>query len=323
MTDYLFSKVSLRLTSIVLIISFLVGYSIESSKKRQQLATDAKKVANVVSNAVDYVSALSIYLGETIARDEKYDDYEFIYNLFKETAYNQDSIGETLSWAMFNWGDEKHRLVVRTVDGVQLTPINLIDRSYTWRSKYERWKLQFAKPDYGRVSKTWVLPAALGISNPSDQFMGSIITGINLRTLLRKTESVVNSGNAFIIANRDAFNQDQDKIILASSNTPKISQDYKKLPEIVDNFRDWMNSSGTMESKINSGRYSFTYYYLIQDHPLVVMTGYNRLSFWSSIISSTAKIFIVLFVICMLTREKRKKDKTKKMLKIARKARKL
>ena len=288
---------------LILAIAFIVSYSLENTRTRHQLVSDARKLNAVISEPIDYVNALSMYMGKKISDNNKYEDLKYIDALFKETLIYRGSTNKSISWPMFSWGDKKHRLAVNTMEGISKTKQSLASRGYSWRARYEPWELQFSKPISGMISKTWVLPVALGIANSRDEFKGTIITGINIKEMITRAESVLNSGNSFILVNRDPFNQDMDKIILSSSNAPHFSQDYKRIPRIVEKCRDWMEQSGTMAQYIKAGRYKYTYYSMISGHPLVIFVGFNRITFWVNVLSAMVNYTIFAMAILLLGRE--------------------
>jgi hypothetical protein len=259
-----------------------------------------------MSEAIDYVSSLGTYLGRQVSDNNRYEDWNYINKLFKETISLQGASSNVSSWAMFSWGDKKHNLMVNTMTGISKNPLeSLVDRNYTWRAKYEPWTLQFSRPIYGFVSKTWILPAAIGISNIRDEFKGSVIVGINIKTLLSRAENSVRSGNAFILANRDTYNQDENKIIFVSSNSPKSSESYIKLSAMVDKYKDWMDHSGSMMKNITAGRFKYTYYQIIEGYPLIILVGFNRLEFWGNVLFLTAQMTIILMLLVVLWQEKK------------------
>lgn len=300
-------RFSAKLITITLVVSFFISYLAENIKKRHQLSSDASRLNTVISEAINHVNSIGTYLGRKIADNDKYEDWQYIYNLFKETASLQISSDNISSWAIFSWGDSEHRLKVNTVSGISKNPESLIDRNYTWRAKYEPWTMQFSKPVYGIVSKTWILPSAIGVSNIRDEFKGSVITGINIKALLNKSESSLRSNNAFILANRDAFNKDGDKIILSSSNSPKSDTNYIELSTMVEKYKDWMNQSGTMQTSFTAGRFKYSYYQMIEGYPLIIFVGFNRLEFWGNVALLTAQMTIVLMLLSVLWQEKKGK----------------
>ncbi|MES2961571.1 MAG: hypothetical protein V4694_04220 [Pseudomonadota bacterium] len=310
MSDYL-PQISTRLIAVILVTSFFTSYILVKNKTNHQLIVDAGKLHSVISEPIDYVSTLSIHLGKVITDNNKFDDLNFIDNLFKDTIRLQGSSNNVISWSKFSWGDKKHRFSVNTLDGIMKNRESLADRNYTWRSKYEPWVLQFSKPDVGKMSNTLILPVAVGISNSRDEFMGTVISGINIKELLNRSEDVVKSGGSFILANRDSFNQDIDKIVFISANTPHRAKIYKTIPGLVEKCRDWIPPSGAMPTTLKAGRFKYAYYHIIENYPLVIFVGFNRFDFWIDVLLKTPVLALLFWMIFMIgfaiTQEVRKR----------------
>lgn len=298
-----FSKLKIKITATLIIFSFLVSYLIVNVKNNHQLIVDARKLNSAISEPIEWIETLSIHMGKKIAEHDNYDDLRFIDNLFKETLKVQGLSSRIASWSMFSWSNKKHKLAVNTLDGISDNQEDLSDRQYSWRAKYHPWMLQVTKSSRGKLSNTFVIPVAVGVSNSRDTFQGSIISGINAKELLSRAESAISSSNAFLLLNRDAFHSDQDKIVLASANSPYAANDYKKLPALVDLLKDWIDPAGKSPIIINTGRYKFTHYALMDGYQLAILVGFDRVEFWSNVLALWAQIFIGSALICFLARE--------------------
>jgi len=239
-------------------------------------------------------------MGKKIVDHNKYDDLPFIDNLFKETLKMQGLSDRIVSWSMFSWSNRNQKLVVNTLDGIRKEPEDLVQREYTWRARYNPWMLQITKTGRGMLSNTMIIPVAVGISNSRDEFQGAIISGVNAKELLNRAEAVMTSGNAFLVVNRDTFHTDPEKIVIASSNSPHVAKDYSKLSALVSNLKDWMDQSGSTPISIKAGRYKYTQYSLIEGYQLAILVGFNRLEFWTDVISLAMQFFIGGMAICLI-----------------------
>ncbi len=264
---------------------------------------DARKLTSVVSEPFEWIETISIHMGRLIVEGGKTQDLKFIDNLFKETLKMQGVSNRLISWSGFSWGSKNHKLMVNSLDGIRKEPEDLMDRQYTSRTSYTPWSLQITKTGRGMLSNMVIVPVAVGTTNIRDQFQGSIISGINVKELLNRAESVVTSNNAFLVVNRDPYNMESEKIILSSANTPSSSQDYEKISELVEKLRNWVDPAGSLPTSLKAGRYKFSHYRLVEGHQLAVFVGFNRLEFWGNIFALGMQLFVGSLAVCFLVHE--------------------
>ncbi len=286
---------------IIFIISFVINYVIEINVTRHSLLTDSRKINNIVSDNLDYVSTLGTYLGKQIANNNKYNDLYFINNLFKETAKLKVQTDSIMSWGSFSWSDKNNKLSVNTISGVKQDPDNLTERFYIWSARYEPWKLQISKPDYGVITNSHIIPAGIGISSSNDEYKGTIVFGINFKKLISKIESSINSPNAFIVISKNVISKDDsDRIFILSSNSAKYSKNYSKIVEKIEKLKYIEKEAGSLPQSITAGRFKYIYYKAIDEYSLVTLVGYNIVDFWLKIISSTLILGTILTIFFLL-----------------------
>ncbi len=297
------SKIKVKLIVTFFVTSFFTSYFIIEAKQNHQLQVDAKKLDLVISETMDWVSTISSNVGKKIVAHNKYNDLQFINNLLKEVVHNHGFSNRIVSWSMISWGNKNHKLVVNAVEGIKSDPDNLITRRYTSRSSYTPWDLQVNKTDRGLLSNTYVIPVTVGVSDERDQFQGLLISGINAKELLSKAEKSVDSESAFLVINRDIFYVDQDKVVLSSSNTPSMENNYKQISNLVERLKDWVNHDGKTPVSVNIGVYKYNYYRLLEDYQLAIVMGFNRLEFWGRVFALGFQLFIGLMAAYFLIGE--------------------
>ena len=297
------TKIKVKLIAALLVTSFAIGYAIENTRNNHQLMIDARRLNSAISEPIEWIETLSIHMGRKIVEHDNYNDLQFIDNLFKETQRLQGLSNRIVSWSMFSWSNRKHRLMVNTLDGISKNPEDLVERQYTWRSRYNPWMLQITKTGRGMLSNLVIIPVAVGVSNSRDEFQGAIISGINAKELLNTAEAVIHSDNAFLVVNRDTFHSDPDKIMIASSNSPHVAKDYEKLPDLVKNLKDWLDPSGSVPVSITAGRYKYSYYSLIEGYQLAVLVGFDRVKFWENVFALGLQLFVGSMAILFLANE--------------------
>lgn len=296
-------KTKFKIISALLIGTFLVSYSIVNTRKNHQMRVDARKLNSTISEPIEWIETLSIHMGRRIAAHNDYNDLAYIDNLFKETLKLQGLSSRIVSWSMFSWSNRKNKLVVNALDGIRENPEDLGERQYAWRSKYNPWMLQITKTARGMLSNTVIIPVAVGVSNSRDEFQGAIISGINAKEMINRAEAVVNSGNAFLLVNRDTFHSEPEKIVIASANSPHVAADYDKLPALVELLKDWIDPSGQTPITIKAGKYKFSHYSLIEGYQLAVLVGYNYIEFWINVFTLWMELLIGIGLLVFLGRE--------------------
>jgi hypothetical protein len=304
------SKIKVKLIASFLLVSFLISYTIVEARQRHQLKVDSQKLNLVISETLDWVTTISVNVGKKIVAHKNYDDLQFIRTVLKDVVANHGFSERIVSWSMISWGNKNHKLVVNAVEGVKSNPDDLISRRYTSRSSYTPWSLQINKTDHGLLSDTIVIPAVVGVADDRDQFQGLVISGINAKKLLSKAEESIDSKSAFLVINRDVFYTDQEKVVLASSNTPDLESNHKKISYLVDKLKDWISLEEKSPVAINVGVYKYNYYRLMDGYQLAIVMGFNRLEFWGRVFSLGGQLFIGFLATVFLISELRKNKKS-------------
>ncbi len=291
-----------KIFAIILAVSLLISYLIENSKRQNELISDSRKIDGVISENFDYVHTLGVFLGKQIIVNNHAEDVQYIDKLFKDSMRLQGPVDSAIAWSMFSWANKKNKLAVNTVIGINTNLDSLTERPYIWRSRYQPWTLQFSKPDRGIISNSFIMPAAVGITNGRDEYLGTIIAGINIKKLTSRVEAVLKSSNAFIVVSRDEMGNDDTKMFFSSSNTPKIAKDYMKIANIVSKYKEWDDQAGKMSEPILAGRFKFSYYKILEGYPLIIFVGFNQVEFWKNILVLTTHLIILFTLLVVIAR---------------------
>lgn len=84
---------------------------------------------------------------------------------------------------IFSWINKKQLLTVSSNLGVLEKPIDVSDRDYVKKAISEPWKLHIGRPIEGRLSKKWVLPLALGLTDRGGTYIGTVIVSLDTDAL--------------------------------------------------------------------------------------------------------------------------------------------
>ncbi len=78
--------------------------------------------------------------------------------------------------------------------------MDVSDRDYMKKSIMEPWKIQIGRPIEGRVSEKWVLPVALGVTDETGEYIGTILISMDIHELTQEMAAATKkSGVSFAI----------------------------------------------------------------------------------------------------------------------------
>jgi len=85
--------------------------------------------------------------------------------------------------SVLSWVNKSQMLSVSNNLGVLTQPIDVSDRDYVKKSITEPWKVHVGRPIEGRLSRKWVLPLSLGLTDKNGTYLGSVIVALDTQTL--------------------------------------------------------------------------------------------------------------------------------------------
>ncbi len=179
----------LSLATIVLfvLVSFwVIAQSLDDYAQniRNEMETEATRIDRALILEVEHAS----YLLESLGRQILYvgpDRKEDIARLLK--SFESNSSGS----AILAWIDADQMLVVSSNRGVISKPVDVSDRDYLKKSLTAPWKIQIGRRIYGRTSRKWVLPIAIGVNDYTGKYIGTIVISLELSNLKQTLEAAV------------------------------------------------------------------------------------------------------------------------------------
>lgn len=178
----------LSLATIVLfvLVSFwVIAQSLDdyAQNVRNEMETEATRIDRALILEVEHSS----YLIESLGRQILYigpDHKEDIARLLKSFESNS-------SGSIFAWIDADQLLQVSSNRGVMPKPVDVSDRDYLKKSLTAPWKMQIGRRIYGRTSRKWVLPIALGVNDYTGKYIGTIVVSLDLNNLRAKLDEAM------------------------------------------------------------------------------------------------------------------------------------
>jgi signal transduction histidine kinase len=288
----------------------------ENTKNNSRiLKKEASNIEKAISESFNYSNKINSYIGKQIAEHDA-KDLEFILKTFKQTDQIQNKNTQLLSWSSFDWVDKNCFQLVNSKVGIRKNPPNMSARQYCKESPQKPWTLQVSFPVLGNPSESWVVPAATGITDKNNKYLGAVVVGFSLSELSAMVEQRLNDPVSFVV-----LDEDMNLIIQSFDSELEESKNfYKKIDKSL-----FAKKSSFLKEKITDNNVSYLFYQKFDDYPYIVLIGFNKdflkKEFNSSIIpivigfaSITLFFLIILFymfktrILILLDREEKLKN---------------
>ncbi len=204
----LFFKVCVvfMLCEIAILFTTIIQSQRYSTAQNKRIAVTIKennqRLREALKNDIDYVSYQMKFIGKQIQK-EGISNQKSIQKILSYAATDY-KINISTSWNMFSWVDKKGYLTVDGEAGIIPAPKDLSQRDYIPLTIKEPWKLHLGKPVFGAVSKQWIIPAGMGITDENNKYVGSIVFGFEIKSLIAKMKKQLSDNYVkFIIFDKD------------------------------------------------------------------------------------------------------------------------
>jgi signal transduction histidine kinase len=297
-----FALLSAAVLFLLLLISAWVTYSTytkNSERIAEDLGKEAARIERTLASEMDSANHMLLALGKQIAIDQARDLVR-IAQMLKSF----DSKGYI--YAVFTLVSPDEKIVVSSNRGVLDVPVDASDRDYVKRAFAEPWKMHIGRPVEGHVSNRWVVPVAMGLTDYTGKFVGTVVISIDINTLTEQISTLVKrDGISFGIISKTliALTQVSEDKDFVTNNFPA-----KKLMDV--NFA--ANPSGLLaHGSLFWGTGNYAYYRVSSEYPYIILLGYDphysdenvRNILWSRLLQMLMiAVFFVLFLWIMRTR---------------------
>ncbi len=239
------------------------------------------------------------YLLESLARQivqtgvERHEDIARLLSSFYDS--NSPNNNELV------WLNVSQQVIITSGSGVVPKPINASDRDFIKKALVAPWKVHVGRPVQGRVTERWILPLSLGVTDYKGNFIGTIVLNIDIETLTRNLQSVVQrSGVRFAILTK-TLSLLTDSYENAPEDQP-VQQAQQDLANIV--FAN-QRKGIVRHPELFSPSVPFSYYEASSQYPYVIHLTYypreNDDQIVSLLLSRVAQIVLLtLFLLFML-----------------------
>ncbi len=297
-----FALLSVAIFSVLFLMSAwvtFITYGRHTDRITQELKTESNRIEQTLGSEMERAGYLLTALGRQVVMNNMRDMVE-LAQIFK--AYD----AKEQIYAVFSWISAEQKLVVSSNRGILDKPVDLSDRDFVKRSLTEPWKMHIGRPIEGRVSGRWVIPVAMGLTDNTGKFMGTLLISLDINKLTEQISTLVKrDGISFAIISKTLIplTQVSDDSNFLSTNFPAeklVNIDYVK------------NASGLLsQGNMFWGMGSFTYYSVSEKYPYIILMGYDNRYQEDSIKNMLSTrllqmvviaIFFVLFLIIVRSR---------------------
>jgi hypothetical protein len=292
-----FALISAIIIFLVFMISLWVAYkTYETHAERiaEQLAADSDRVDEVLASQIGNAVIILESLGKYIAQQDTIDDAR-IAEILKTYSLQQTYFSSIV------WINQDQQVVVDNNVGMLARPVDVADRDYVKKSLAEPWGIQIGRPIEGRITRMLIMPVAIGVTNLSGDFMGTLSVGLNIRHLRGHISRVLNnpkvSVSVFSKSFVPLFEVAEPDMIEQSLAVPIAQLSAHNLAE---------NPQGLLYESGEEGSINIRYYYKVSKHyPFLLVMGYGT-ALNDSIVRGLLmpRLFMLLalgaFLICLL-----------------------
>lgn len=240
-----------------------VTYTHHTRRIADELQTESNRIELTLANKMESANYLLNSLGRQIVVNNARDLVELAQILKSYDAKGQ-------IYAVFNWISPEQKIIVSSSRGVLDKPLDVSDRDYVKKAFIDPWKMHIGRPIEGRVSGRWVIPVAMGLTDYTGKFIGTLIISLDISELTDQVSTLVKrNGISFAIISKTLIPLTQvsdDKDFLAKNFPAQklVNIDYVKNPS-------GLLSQGSMLW----GTGSYNYYSVSSDYPYIILLGYD------------------------------------------------
>jgi len=259
-----FAGVAALIVFVLLLVSLWVTYETyedHSDHVIKELENEAAHIDRAMILEIEHSSYLLNALGRQISLMDTHD--------LKSIALLLRSFDTTTTLHhVFSWIDDKQNNVVSSNKGIHPLPVDVSDRDYVRKSIAEPWKVQIGVPIQGRVSAKWVLPIALGITDTTGKYVGTILISMDIGTITHNLRSAVKDSGIFFTVYSTTLlpltETLEEHSPIDAYSVPLKSVDLARRPS-------GMLSKGSLFDE----RAMYVYYELSANYPYIVLLGYD------------------------------------------------
>lgn len=262
-----FALLSALIIAILLLVSVWIvfkTYQRHSEDVLQQLESEALRIDRALIIEIERVSYLLESMGRQI--DLNAPDREAqLLNLFDDFSQTL-----TLQDGGFYWIDTQQRIVLSSREGRLERPVDISDRDFMKRAITAPWTIHIGQPVEGRVSKRWVIPIAMGLTDAQDRFVGAISVSLSIKALSQAISQVLKDGAIDFAITNTAFT-----LLTEMTQQAGFFHRHFSLNELSAIDFGAQPSGVYSTAPLLGGETIYAYYELSSKYPYIIFVGYD------------------------------------------------
>ncbi len=291
-----FALLSLAILFILFLISTWVTYTTYASHSEyitKELEKEAKRIDYTLGMEMESANYLLTALGRQIVLDPD-------RNLTRLAGILKSFDSKYHIYSIFSWDSPEQKVVVSSNRGVLDKPVDVSDRDYVKKAFADPWKMTIGRPIEGRVSGHWVIPVAMGITDYTGKFIGTIQISLDINVLTERISKLVKrDGVSFAIVSKTLIPLTQ-----VSDDKDFVSHNFPTQTLVNVNFME--HPSGLISrGSLFWGDGTYAYYHVSNNYPYLILLGYDtrysdetvRNMLWARLLQLLVMgLFFVLFL---------------------------
>lgn len=285
-----FALLSVFIIFILVLVSVWVAVETRSTydhEVQKQMESEALRLDRGLIVEIENASYILESVGRQIqATSAKEDNVAQLFFSFAKAEGSRRSI--------FSWVNKAQMLTVSNNLGVLEKPIDVSDRDYVKKSIAEPWKVHIGRPIEGRLSRKWVLPLSLGLTDKNGTYVGSVIVALDTSLLSDNIgRTMKDTGIRFAVTNL---------ALTLITQAPQSEQffnsnfDINTLAKIdFDKFPSGEYSRGSLFNK----HHIYSYYERSSQYPYIIFLGLDAEKSSSALYKLLMPRIFQLFVIAI------------------------
>lgn len=232
------------------------------------------------------LTSSALRLSHTLSDDISYTSHQmnYIVNQIKVRGHDAITIASILasfrgnpkvnvaiSWNMFSWVNAEDKLAIDGNLGILQEPVDVSTRDYLLKTKMQPNKLFIGAPVSGAVSQQWIIPAGMGVLDQSNHYMGSVVFGFDVGSLIHKLEqTLVTEGVAFIVFDN------QQRPVIKSTNIDLVISDLSQIITLYTSNRTKAVQGVLSKQALFNDQHAFVVYEDVPFTPFSLVLVYDK-----------------------------------------------
>ena len=259
-----FALLSLFIVFILVMVSVWVAFETYRNYEKdvvKQMESEALRLDRGLIVEIENASYILESVGRQIqATTSKPENVAQLFFSFAKSEGQKRSI--------FSWVNKEQFITVSNNLGVLDHPIDVSDRDYVKKSIAEPWKVHIGRPIEGRLSRTWILPLSLGLTDNNGTYVGSVIVALDTESLGNDiSRSMKDSGIRFAITNLSLT------LLTQSVAAEKFFNENFDIARLAKIDFDKSTSGQYSHASMFDSRKIYSYYERSSQYPYIIFLG--------------------------------------------------